>query len=135
MEAQTRPPPSFHPFWTKKVFRKIIDAEGPVLEPFECGHEWIVSEASPLNNQVEERVQPPSRGPFKGSRSKASPTRPSVSERTEEEYVLLLPDRGGSLKRLHRPNLFGLDCMGFKEHQSFKISYEHQSRLPSTRAL
>jgi hypothetical protein len=79
-----------------------------------------------LNNQIEERVESPSQGPFRGSRPKASPTRPSVSEAIEEECVLLLPDRGGSLKRLHRPNLLGLDCMGFKEHQSFKIFYGHQ---------
>ena len=93
----------------------MVDIGGPVLEPFECGHEWIVSEPSPLNNQVRERVEPPSRGPFNGSRSKASPTGPAVSERIEEEYVLLLPDRGGSLKRLHRPNLFELECVGIKE--------------------
>jgi len=51
-----------------------------------------------VNNQVEERVEPPWRGSFKGSRSKASPTFPSVSERIGEERILLLSDRGGSLE-------------------------------------
>ena len=74
------------------------------------------------NNQVEERFEPPSLGPFRGCRSKASPTGPSVSERIGEECVLLLPDWGGSLKRLHRPNLFGLGYIGFNEkHARLKI--------------
>jgi len=46
-----------------------------------------------LNNQVEERFQPPSSGPLIGSRSKASPTGPSVSDAIEDECVLLVPDR------------------------------------------
>jgi hypothetical protein len=46
-----------------------------------------------LNNQVEERVESPSRGPFRGSRSKAPPTRPSVFEPIGEGCVFLLPDR------------------------------------------
>ena len=69
----------------------------------------------PHKNQVEERFEPPSRDPFRGCRSKASRTRPSVSEPIEEGCVLLLPDRGGSLKRLHRPNLLGIGCISFKE--------------------
>jgi hypothetical protein len=81
------PTSSFHLLWTKKVFRKVIGTEGPVLEPLECDHQWIVW----------------------------------VSEPIEGGSVFLLPDRGGSLKRLHRPNPLGLDCMGFKEDQSFKI--------------
>jgi hypothetical protein len=67
----------------------------------------------------------PSPKRLRAGRSKASPTGLSVSEPIEGRYVLLLPDRGRSVKRLHRPNLLGLDCMGIKEHQSFKISYEH----------
>ena len=68
-----------------------------------------------FSNQVEERFVPPLRGPFRGIRSKASPARPSVSAPIEEGCVLLLPDRGGSLKRLHQPHLLGLDCMRIKE--------------------
>ena len=41
-----------------------------------------------------------------GAALKLLQTRPSVSEPIEEECVLLLPDRGGSLKRLHQPQLF-----------------------------
>jgi hypothetical protein len=84
--------PRFHLLWPKKVFKKVVDTEGPVLEPLESGHEWMVK----------------------------------MSESVEEGCVLLLPDRGGSLKRVHRPNLLGLDCMGFKEDRSFKIFDGHQ---------
>jgi hypothetical protein len=38
----------------------------------------------------------------------------------EVGYVLLLPYWGGSLKRLHRPNLFGFGCIGLKEKQGFQ---------------
>jgi len=40
------------------------------------------------------------------------------------------PTGGRPLKRLHRPNLLRLDCMGFKECRSFKICYEHQPYCP-----
>ena len=81
---------------------------------------------SALNNQVEERFEPPSRvllrdaalpSPkrLRAGRSQASPTRPSVSEAIGEGCVLLLPERGGSLKRLHRPNLLGVHRIGSRE--------------------
>jgi len=81
----------------------------------------------PLNNQVEERFEPLSRGLFRGCRSKASPTRPSVSEPIEGGCVLLLPDRGRSLKRLlgtsrfrHRPNLLTAHRISFKKKLGFQ---------------
>jgi len=40
---------------------------------------------------------------LRAGRSKASPTGLSVSEPIEERYVLLLPDRGRSVKRLIGP--------------------------------
>ena len=61
-------------------------------EPLECGHEWMVWGTLPsLNNQVEERFEPPSRGPFRGCRSKASPTRPSVSKPLRKDVFYYCP--------------------------------------------
>ena len=57
-------------------------------EPLEeCGHKCIVWGTFRLNNQVEERFEPPLRAPFRGCRPKASLTRPSVSEPMEEGCV------------------------------------------------
>ena len=80
----------------------------------------FVGNSPALNNQVEERFEPSSQGPFGGCRSKVSPTRPSVSEPIEERCFSLLPDRGGSLKRLHRPNLLGFCCISFNERLGFQ---------------
>ena len=87
-----------------------------------------------LNNQVEDRFEPPSRDPFRGSRSKASRTRPSVSEPIDEGCVVLLPDRGKSLKRLHRPNLLGGGWIRFKKKPGFE-DHEGSTLIASTRAL
>jgi hypothetical protein len=45
-EKKILPTPSFHLFVDKEGFGKGID-RGPVLEPLESGHEWIVSGTSP----------------------------------------------------------------------------------------
>ena len=45
------------------------------------------------------------------------------------------PTGVGPFESLHRPNRLGLDCMGIKEDQSFRILYEHQPCLPTMRAL
>ncbi len=90
---------------------------------------------TPLRGVPLKEAALPSPKRLRASRSKASPTRPSVSEPFGEECVLSLPDRGGSLKRLHRPNLLGLDHMSFKEHQSFKPFYEYQPCWPLMRAI
>ena len=42
-----------------------------------------------------------------------------VSEPIEEGYVLPLPDRDGSLKRLHRPNLLGIGWIRFMKKLGF----------------
>jgi hypothetical protein len=42
------------------------------------------------------------------------------TEPLEVASVLSLPDWGGSLKRLHRPNLLGFDCLGFKGKPEFQ---------------
>ncbi len=33
--------PSFHLLWTRKVFRRVVDAEGPVLEPLAVMNGWV----------------------------------------------------------------------------------------------
>jgi hypothetical protein len=51
----------------------------------------LYGDLPPLNNQVEERFLAPLRDPFRGSRSKASPTRPSVSDPIKERSVSFCP--------------------------------------------
>jgi hypothetical protein len=45
-----------------------------------------------------------------------------VSEPIKEECVLLLPDRGGSLKRLHRPNLLEVQCKVSRRNRGFNVT-------------
>ena len=83
-----RSEPSFTahaPSFMRKVFRKVLDAEGRVLEPLECGQGRMC-------------------------------------------FISARP--GGSLTRLHRPNLLGLDCMGFKDKNRFPRSCGLQPCLP-----
>ncbi|MGZ3558441.1 MAG: hypothetical protein ACXU97_04935 [Thermodesulfobacteriota bacterium] len=44
-----------------------------------------------------------------------------------------MPDRGGSLKRLHRPNLLEFDWTGFMDKTRFQDPSGFQPYLPSTR--
>ncbi len=72
-------PPSFF-IHEQEDFRKGIDTEGRVLEPLECGDHCILRETLvDIKNGGWIRVLDSMPIPLKGGRSKASPTRPSVS--------------------------------------------------------
>jgi hypothetical protein len=64
--------------------RKVIDPEGRVFEPLECGHDWMLLGLGLWENGFSEKLG------------------------------LSLPGRGRSLKRLHRPNRFKLWLQGFQ---------------------
>jgi hypothetical protein len=60
--------------------RKVIDPEGRVSEPLECGHDWMLwGTLFGIKDQGSLRAWDSSLRSLKGGRSKSSPTRPSVS--------------------------------------------------------
>jgi len=90
------PSPSFF-FRGQEDLRKSSDTEGQVLEPLECGDHWILLETLVgIKNEGLVRVWNSMLVPLKSGRSKASPTRPSVSWR-KENLFLEAPHLGGSL--------------------------------------
>jgi hypothetical protein len=61
-------------------FEKVIDTEGRVFKPLECGGYWILWEAPVgIKNEGLVRLSNSMPIPLKGGRSKASPAHPSVS--------------------------------------------------------
>jgi hypothetical protein len=73
------PSPIFF-FHGQEDLTKDIDAEGRVLEPLECGNHLILGKTLVgIKNEGLLRVSDSMPIPVKGGRSKASPTRPSVS--------------------------------------------------------
>jgi hypothetical protein len=99
-------------------FEKVIDTEGRVFEPLECGGYWILWEAPVgIKNEGLVRLSNSMPIPLKGGRSKASPATPLCLG----PRGLWLPDRGGSLKRLHRPNRYEVWLLGFEGKPGFKV--------------
>jgi hypothetical protein len=71
-------------FHGREDFGKVIDTEGRVLEPLECGDHCILQETLVgIKNEGLLRVSDSMPITLKGGRSKASRTRPSVSWKRE----------------------------------------------------
>ena len=79
-----------------------------------------------LNNQAQERLDLTWRVPLKEAALKLLQLSPLCLSVLGKNVFYCCPTGVGPWKRLHRPELLGLSYMGFKEHQSFKIFYEHQ---------
>ena len=75
-------------FHGQKDFSKVIDIEGRVSEPLECGHYWMLwATFAGIRKQRLIRVGDPFPRSLKGRRSKASPTRPSMSWFIGERFL------------------------------------------------
>ena len=69
-------PPQFF-FHEQEDFSEVMDTEGRVFEPLECGYYWMLWETLVgMKNHRFVRVRDPIPRSLEGCRSKASPTRP-----------------------------------------------------------
>ena len=85
-QPQILPTPSF----LKKAFRKVLDAEGRVFEPLECGHHWMLRGTFAASRiKVEEGFGIPSPDHLEDAALKflqPAPTRPSLSRKDVFRY-------------------------------------------------